>query len=232
MRRLPRRGARATAPLALVVLAATACGGSPHHATSQSGPTTAPSTPAAATTDAATTGLLAAAERTLGRDRSYRFDALETVAASTPVTTRLSGTVVRTSGVSYTLTAGHTRTQVVRVRTATYVRKVPGRWAKLRSATPVADPTASLLALLRGLAGATSSGRSTVSGTLSGAAARSAGIPTDGSPARVRLTIDRAGHVTDVSVRTSTAAAGKAVAVTLVSTYSAFDRTASLRPPV
>src|SRR5437660_292833 len=83
---------------------------------------------------------------TLSADSSYRFDAVETVAAKTPVTSHVSGAVVRNSGVSYLLTAGHTTTQVLRVKGATYVRKPPGKWAKLQKPRPVADPTTSLAA--------------------------------------------------------------------------------------
>ena len=230
MHRVRGRGARLVAPL---VLAAALPGCTGHSAPATAPAVATPTTSAVATTDAAAFARLAAAERQLTLERSYRFDAIETVAAAAPATTRVAGTVVRGVGVAYTLTVGRTRTQVVRVRTATYVRKVPGHWSRLRHKAAAADPTASLLALLRGINGATasSSGR-IVAGTVSGAAARAAGIPTGTSPAQVGITIDADAHVTAVTVRTTTQAGDKAVAVTLVTTYSAFGRTRSLRPPV
>jgi hypothetical protein len=121
---------------------------------------------------------------------------------------------------------------VVRVHSATYVRKLPGRWAKLHRPSPVTDPTTSLSALLQGLTGVVMVDAHTVNGALPVAAARAAGVPTAGPPAQVRVTLDSAAHVTAVVVRTSTIAAGKTVTVTLETTYSAFDRTRTLRAPV
>jgi len=121
---------------------------------------------------------------------------------------------------------------VVRVKGATYVRKVPGRWAKLQKPRPVADPTTSLDAILHGLTDVRSVNATTVAGTLPPAAAKSAGIPTTSDPAQVTVTVDAAGHVTRVSVHTSTQAGTKPVAVTLVTSYSAFDRVPALHRPV
>jgi hypothetical protein len=176
--------------------------------------------------------LLAKAVTTLSADSSYRFDAVETVAAKTPVTTHVSGAVVRNSGVSYMLTAGHTTTQVLRIKGATYVRKLPGKWAKLQKPRPVADPTTTLAAILHGLTGANSVNATTVAGTMPAAAAKSAGIPAGSEPAQVTVTTDAAGHVTRVTVHTSTQAGSTPVAVTLVTSYSAFDRVPALHRPV
>jgi hypothetical protein len=148
------------------------------------------------------------------------------------VTTHVSGAVVRNSGVSYALTVGHTTTQVVRIKGATYVRKLPGKWAKLQHPRPVADPTTSLAAILHGLTGVESVNATTVAGTLPPAAAKSAGIPTGTEPAQVTITIDAAGHVTRVTVHTSTQAGTTPVAVTLVTSYSAFDRVPALHRPL
>ena len=176
--------------------------------------------------------LLAKAETTLAADSSYRFDAVQTVAAATPVTTHVSGAVVRNTGVAYALTVGRTTTKVVRIKGATFVRKLPGKWVKLQKARPVADPTTSLAAILNGLTGVRSVDASTVAGTLLPTAAKAAGIPAGSDPAQVTVTVDGAGHVTRVTVHTSTQAGSTPVAVTLVTSYSAFDRVPALHRPV
>lgn len=227
----PGRGARLAAPLALVALVA-ACsgGGSSSSAHPAAAATTQATSPAPA--DLAAARALARAEETLRRDRSYHFDAVETVLAARPVTTRVTGTVVKASGVAYTLAVGRTRTQVVRVRSATYVRKVPARWSKLHRPTPVSDPTTTLTALLQGLTGATEPTTNTVTGLLPAPAARAAGVPTAGAPAQVRITLDAAAHVTAIAVRTAVMVGANNVTVTLATTYSRFDRVKTLRPPV
>lgn len=233
--RSPRRGARSTAaPLALVVatgMVLTGCSSSHQAAAPTTTPIGASSTPTSGT-DTGATRLLAKAEATLSSDRSYRFSATETVAAKTPVTTSVSGAVVRGQGVAYSLVAGRATTQVVRIKGATYSRRVPGRWVRLAKPSAVSDPTASLAALLRGLDGLKTVDAVTVAGTLASAAAKSAGIPTGSEPAQVTVTVDAAGHVTRVTVHTATQAGNTVVAVTLVTSYSAFDRVPALRRPV
>ena len=208
------------------------CSSSDHAVNSSSTP--APTTSASATPsgDAQATALLAKAETTLAADSSYRFDAVQTVAAGTPVTTHVSGAVVRNTGVSYALTVGKTTTKVVRIKGATFVRKLPGKWVRLQKPRPVADPTTSLAAILHGLTGVQTVNASTVAGTLPPAAAKSAGIPTGSEPAQVTVTVDAAGHVTRVTVHTSTQAGSTPVAVTLVTSYSAFGRVPALHRPV
>ena len=176
--------------------------------------------------------LLAKAETTLAADSSYRFDALQSVAARTPVTTHVFGAVVRNAGVSYSLTAGRVTTQVVRIKGATYVRRPPGKWAQLKQPRPVADPTASLAAILHGMTGVKTVSATTVAGTLSPDAAKAAGIPTTSEPAQVTVGLDASGHVTVVTVHTLTQAGSTTVAVTLVTSYSAFNRVPALRRPV
>ena len=183
--------------------------------------------------------VLTRAKAALGAERSFRFDAVETVTASTPSTTHVAGAVVRDQGVTYTLTVGHTTTQVVRIKSATYVRKVPGKWARLTKPRPVADPSGTLRAILDGLAEGSVTARSTsapgattsLAGTLTDAAAKSAGIPTGAQPAQVIVDVDGAGHVTRVTVHTVTQAGTSAVTVTLITSYSAFDRVPALRAP-
>src|SRR3954471_23040075 len=234
MARTPRRGARsAAAPLVLVLTAALGIAGcSSTHAAGTSAKPVGASPSASPSGDAQAAAQLAKAATTLSSDASYRFDAVQTIAANTPVTTHVFGAVVRNSGVSYSLTVGHTTTQVLRIKGATYVRKVPGKWAKLQKPRPVADPTTSLDAILRGMTGLRSVNATTVAGTLPPAAAKSAGIPTTTEPAQVTVTVDTAGHVTRVTVHTSTQAGTKPVAVTLVTSYSAFDQVPALRRPV
>jgi hypothetical protein len=236
------RGARRAAPLALALATAcalSACSGGPKAAAQTTAGSPAPSV----SNDPRATAVLVKAASTLATEKSFRFDATETVAAKTPTTSNLAGAVVRDQGVTYTLTVGRTTTQVVRIKGATYVRKVPGRWAKLVKPRPVTDPTASLRAILTGLADtsvATASlgagtATTTVAGTLSATAARSAGIPVGAQPAQVTVSVDPAGHVTRVTVHTTTSvgtqAGTSAVTVTLVTSYTAFDRVPALRAP-
>ena len=195
---------------------------------------TAAATPTpSSSSDTRAVQLLAKAQATLTAERSFRFDATETVTTSKSSTTHVAGSVVRNQGVAYTLTVGHTTTQVVRIKTATYVRKVPGRWAKLTTPRPVTDPVHSLAAVLTGHADTTVSGATTqtVAGTLSPSAAKSAGLPASSEPAQVTVTIDAVGHVERVTVHTVTQAGTTAVTVTLVTSYTAFDRVPALRAP-
>jgi len=228
------RGARRAAPLALVLALVVSAGGlgcsSVHSSATSVHATAAPT--ASSSSDPGATGLLTRAQETLAAERSFRFDATETVTAKAATTTRVAGAVVRSQGVAYTLSVGHTTTQVVRLKTATYVRKVPGRWAKLTRPRPVADPVGSLAAILTGLTDArVSESTTTVVGTLSATAAKAAGIPTSSQPPQVTVTIDEAGHVTQVTVHTVTQAGTSAVTVTLVTSYTAFDRVPALRAP-
>ena len=222
------------APLVLVLAGAvwlTGCGAA--HPAVDAGTTSPAGTPTSTTSaDARAQALLAKAETTLAAVTSYRFNAFETVNARTPVTTRVTGAVVRNSGVSYAHVVGATTTQVVRIKGATYVRKVPGKWAKLRNPRPVADPSASLAAILHGLTGVTRVDANTVAGTLPAGAAKAAGIPVGAQPAQVTVTVDGAGHVVHVTVHTTTQAGSTPVAVTLATSYSAFGRVPALRPPV
>ena len=226
------RGARRAAPLALVVagLLAGCSGAHSSGAAPVSQPIGKSST---SSSDPRAAEVLAKANATLAAQRSFRFDATETVTAKAPSTTHVFGAVVRGQGVTYTLSVGHTTTQVVRINSATYVRKVPGHWAKLAKPRPVADPTASLSAILTGLRDARLAGTTptTVAGTLDAAAAKSAGIPAPTQPAQVTVTVDPDGHVSGVTVHTVTQAGTSTVTVTLVTTYTAFDRVPALRAP-
>ena len=145
--------------------------------------------------------------------------------------THLTGRVERGVGVAYDLLSGAKHTQVVRLGAATYVRAVPGRWARLSHPSPTADPTAGLLAVLQGLTSVTQADVTTVHGSLPAAAAKRAGIPTDGRPANVTVTTTLAGHVVTVSISTSSTVGTRSVTVSVVTTYGRFDRAPPIRRP-
>ncbi|MDQ1695473.1 MAG: hypothetical protein QOJ03_826 [Frankiaceae bacterium] len=149
--------------------------------------------------------------------------------------TTIRGRLVRGNGVAYRLVVGKHRTQVVRIRRGTYVRKVPGRWSRLNHARAVVNPTKTLLAVLRGLiptALTSVGGRSRIEGRLAPAAAKKAGIPTDNRPASVVVTLDRAARVTLLAVSTSTKAGTNSVTVTVRSTYRGFGHARHIVAPV
>lgn len=191
---------------------------------------------AAAASEPAAVRLLTRAETATRALHSYAFTATETVASVGRATSRLTGRFVRGQGIAYDLVTGSRHTQVVRVARGTYVRAVPGRWARLAHARPVADPTASLLAVLHGLTGLhwspAPSDDTVVQGRLPAPAATRAGIPTDGRPADVTVTADARGRVTAVTVSTSVAVGARSVTVTLLTRYTGFDRGPAVRPPV
>ena len=231
MPKISPRGARRAAPLALVVAGFLAgCSGA--HSTGAA-PVSATTVTPSSSADPRAAAVLAKANATLTSQQSFRFDATETVTANSSSTTHVFGAVVRGQGVAYTLTVGRTTTQVVRIKSATYVRKVPGRWARLAKPRPVADPTGSLTAILTGLRDGRLSATTptTIAGTLDAAAAKSAGLPASAQPAQVTVTVDRDGHVSGVTVHTVTQAGTGTVTVTLITTYTAFDRVPALRAP-
>src|SRR3954453_167820 len=152
----PLRGARrAAAPLALVAALA-GCSASSHPAsTAASTRPTATVTPnPAATTNPATANLLGGGATVSARLHAYTFSAIETVHVAKTVRSVIRGRLIRGRGVTYTLVAAGRTTQVVRIRNATYVRGVPGKWSRLRRPRPVADPSATLVKVLRGITAA------------------------------------------------------------------------------
>ena len=209
------------------VVAAGCSAGSGHPAASSSHPTTTPS----ATTDAADVRLVQHAVAVTAALRSYTYASTVTVAARRPVLTRITGRVVRGHGVTYLSVTRGRRTQVIRVGTRAYVRTVPGRWGQLVHPASVVDPTASLLAVLRGLTDLRLAGARTVHGSLPSAVASTARIPTDGRPADVSVTVDAGGHVLALDVSTSTSVGARSVTVTAVTSYATFDRAAAIKPP-
>ena len=206
------RGAwRVAAPLAFVAVALTACSSS---STPSAGPSSSPlaSSTASSTGDSAAVAAIRHAITVSAATRSFRFVASEVLSGDATHATVVRGSVVRSQGVSYVLTAnGHT-TQVVRIKGATYVRKVPGAWERLRTPAAVVDPIGSLLAILNGLdgAGSTTTGTAVVvTGNLSTAAATTAQIPTTpGHQPRVSITIDAAGMYLRICCRNPSSSLG------------------------
>ncbi|MDQ1703995.1 MAG: hypothetical protein QOF18_361 [Frankiaceae bacterium] len=222
------------APLVILAITLSGCSSSPHRAVANASP---PSSPAAQPSpNAGAERLIHAALTATGQVRSYRFSATTTVAARQAVRTVIVGRVVRGEGLAYRLRVGQQRTQVVRTRRATFVRGVPGHWARLQRPRPIANPTASLRAVLAGLTATKVSpapgGAHRVRGSLSPAAARRAGIPTDRRPADVVVTLDRRARVTGLTISTSTSAGTHSVTVTVHSTYGGFDRIARISAPI
>jgi hypothetical protein len=155
------------------------------------------------------------------------------VAASTQ-RSRLIGSVVRGEGLSYLLTVDGRRTQVVRLRRATYVRAVPHHWSKLRQSRRLLDPTATLLRILRALRAEQMSrtgGDIVVRGSLAAPAARLAGLPAN-TPALVSVTVDRGARVRRLVVHSATQAGSQGVDVQIVSEYLDFGAVPRIQAPV
>jgi hypothetical protein len=225
------------APLAVLAIAVSGCSSSGSSGAKADDPVvTSTASVAAPQPDAGAQRVIGQAVAAVGRLRSYRFTASTTVAARQSVRSVLAGRVVRAEGIAYRLHVGHQTTQVVRTVRATYVRRAPGGWSKLRHPRPVVNPTASLRAVLLGLTAtkvsAVGAGGHRVQGSLPSAAARKAGIPTDRRPADVVVTLDRRARVVGLTISTSTNAGTHSVTVTVRSVYSGFDRVARIVAPV
>lgn len=222
------RGARAVAPLAVLVAVA-GCSSGP--AGTKSASRSTPAASASPTIDAAAVAAVQHAKSVLATVQSYRFDAAQTITGTHTVTTREAGSVVRAQGVAYTLTAGRVHTQTIRLRTATYVRSLPGHWVRAHSTASVADPTKTLAQVLDDVVNVRSTFGHSVLAQLPATAAATLGVPTVATPVQVTFTFDAAGHVTLLSMLTATSVHGQTIPVTLVTTYSAFDRVPALRAP-
>jgi hypothetical protein len=165
--------------------------------------------------------------------RSYRFDVSERLVAASTQRSRLIGSVVRGQGLSYLLTVGGKRTQVVRLRRATYVRAVPHRWSKLHRSRRLLNPTATLLRILSALRPeqvSRSGGDLVVRGSLAAPAARLAGLPAD-TPALVTVTVDRRSRVVRLVTHSATQAGSQGVDVQIVSDYRDFDAVPRIQAP-
>jgi hypothetical protein len=167
--------------------------------------------------------------------REYAFAATTSVGTTKPTRSHLEGRVVRGQGLTYRLVVGGRQTQVVRLQHVTFARKVPGRWARAHPPKSNVNPTASLLALLRGLVptkhGVRDAGVAVVEGTVRPAAAKVAGLPEPAGPVRAEVSFDRHHRVVMLLVRTATAVGNRAVAVTIRTTYSRFGAVPAIRRP-
>jgi hypothetical protein len=229
------------APLALAALAAfglAGCSSGASNSTPLPSPrasTTAPAATPPPPADAAARAALRHALTETGKVRSYSFRARTTVQAKQVAHSTITGRVVRGNGVAYRLRIGKKTTQVVRIHRATYVRKVPGRWSRLKHPRSVVNPGATLSAVLRGITptGVTQSGHGRViRGALSAHAAGKAGLPHDRDLARVVVRLDRHYRVVDLMVHTRTAAGSHTVGVVVHSSYAGFGKARRIHRPV
>lgn len=228
---------------AAVALLLAGCGSSSpaSRSSSASGPRPVPSsssrsgTPVSATPASALAATLSAALRTMEQINSYRFTAEETLSAARSVRSLIVGEVVTGEGVAYRLTVGHRQTQVVRLPGMTYLRTVPGHWSRISRAQHLADPSATLLGVLRALQPVTVTiaphGQQTVRGDLAADAATTLGIPAHGAAARVSATLDAAGHVVSLTIRAVTSSDGQPIAVLVHATYSNFNQIKPIQRP-
>jgi hypothetical protein len=230
------RGARPlVAPLVAALLALAGCTSS-SSSTPAASPTTTSTAPASPPpVDPAARAALRHAAAVTAKVRSYSFTARTVVQANQTVHSTITGRVVRGNGLTYRLTTGKQRTQVVRLPSGTYVRQVPGKWSRLTHPRRVVNPTHSLLAVVRGLTPtdvAESGHGQVVRGSLTAAAAAKAGLPHDRGLVHAAVRIDRHGRVVGLVVRTHTAAGATAVGVVVRSSYLRFGRARPVHPPV
>src|SRR4051794_7160037 len=161
-------------------------------------PSPAAGTAAAPSVDPVAARTLRQAVAATAHQHSYTFHARTTVRAKGAAHTAIKGRVVRGNGVAYRLAVGKRVSQVVRIHRDTYVRQVPGRWSRLAHPRSVANPSATLLAVLRGMTPTDVGGspaHRVVRGALTAPAAERAGLPHDRDLAAVTVVLDRAHHV-------------------------------------
>jgi hypothetical protein len=167
--------------------------------------------------------------------RSYAYAAATTLAAKKPVHTRILGRFVRGQGIAYRFVVDGKRSDVVRTRNATYVRRHPGGWSRLRHPKTALDPTASLLAVLRGFeaTGLThTDGTTRLDGKLPVEALKRADLPEDGASADAHLLLDARHRIVGVVISSGATVGTRAVTVTIRSSYSRFGHVAPVRRPV
>lgn len=222
------------APLVGVALLVTACsGGSSSGGTASPSPSATSSGTAPAVDPAAAKALRQAVAVT-DRLHAFSFTARTTLVARQTVRSSLSGRIVNGRGIAYRLSVGGKRTQVIRIRHATYVRSVPGGWSKLTKPRAVLHPTATLVALLHGMAPTFVShpGHGTrVVGMVAPGQAKAAGVPVSGAPARAIVTMDSHHRVLEVSLRTTANAGGHTVRVVVTTHYGNFNNVKPIKRP-
>jgi hypothetical protein len=224
------------APLVAVAVSVTACSGG---SSTGAGPSPDPrptgtSARAAPAVDPAAAAALRHAVATTKALHAFSFTARTTLEAKQTVRTTLSGRVIDGHGIAYRLSVGGKRTQVIRVRHATYVRSVPGGRSKLAQPRTVLHPTATLVSLLQGMTPTFVShrqGLTRVVGMLAPRPAKAAGVPVTGAPARAIVIIDRHGRVVDVSLRSTTSAGSKTVRIAVATRYANFNHVRAITRP-
>jgi hypothetical protein len=221
-----------------VAIALSGCSGSsssPHASSSSAArPSASATTTSPVAIDPRAARAITHAASVMQQMRSYRFVADEQIIATTRLRTHLAGSLVRGQGLAYRLTVGSKTTQVVRLRSATYVRVVGHHWSQLHHPRRLVNPTATLrqiLGAMRPTGLAISHGITAVHGVLTPTAAKAAGLPAI-RPAEVTVTVDPQGRVIAVDLRTTTLAAGRDVTVRLRSTYNGFGQVDRIRKPI
>lgn len=220
------------APLVGVALLLTACSGGSSPAPSPTPSQTSAS--AAPTVDPAAAKALRSAERATSKLQQFSFTAHTTLDANQTVRSTLTGRVINGRGIAYRLSVRGKRTQVIRIRKATYVREVPGGWSKLAKPRTVLHPTATLEALLHGMTPTFVShpGHTTrVVGMLAADAAKSAGVPVSGAPARAVVIMDRHARVVSLSLRSVATAGSHNVRVAVTTHYGNFNHVRPITRP-
>ncbi|MHB1473037.1 MAG: hypothetical protein ACYCV4_05310 [Dermatophilaceae bacterium] len=222
------------APLALVVALLAGCSGETQVDAPKSSAGAQPGQPTGQSTtlDAAAQR---ARERALTATKALRSYAFDSVAALGADVSRVTGRTVLPDAVSYQVTKGTHRQQVVRVRNATYVRVVPGAWKKLAKPSPAQPPLAGLVAALTQASGLKlDAAGTTLSGTISASAASKAGLLTAGSSdvaLPLTFTLDAQGHVTRFTLVARLAIAGRTVTLNETTNYTTFDQATPINPP-
>jgi len=175
------------------------------------------------------------AEQVAAATRSYVFAADTTFVAASRLQTHIVGRVVRGQGLAYSLTVRSKRTQVVRLRSITYVRVVPHRWSRLKPHS-IVNPTTTLLAVLRALSPTDVTdgghGKRVVHGTLDAAAAQAVGLPKGAQKVTVTVIVDRTGHVIALVMNTTVPVSSRVLKVDVRTSYGAFGHVAPIRKPV
>jgi hypothetical protein len=177
---------------------------------------------------------LRSAEKATAALHQFSFTARTTLDANQTVRSTLVGRVVNGRGIAYRLSVRGKRTQVIRIRKATYVRQVPGGWSKLTKPRTVLHPTATLEALLHGMTPTFIShpgGKTRVVGGLSADAAKAAGVPVSGAPARAVVIMDKHARVVSVSLRSVASAGSRNVRVAVVTHYANFSHVRPITRP-
>lgn len=176
----------------------------------------------------------AARVRALAATKALRSYAFSSVASVGGDRTSVTGKATLPSDVTYVLTKGKSKQQVVRVAGTTYLRSLPGSWQRLRQAQKAGSPLAGLLSALNSAEALTldASGRH-LAGTIAPARAASAGLVKArlSTPVTVTFVLDGAGRVSAFDLRTDVHTAARTVPLTEHTSYDRFNRTPKVTAP-